>query len=147
MEPLTVLLATPVLALLGGLVFWAFMKLGDMDTRVQLPEPPLDPVAMDDTVLHQLVSQGRTIEAIKRVRDSTGMDLHEAKAYVERLARRSSPETANERHAMPDPDIEQKVRDLLSQRRKIEAIKRVREATGCGLREAKEYVEAIERQP
>ena len=40
------------------------------------------------------------------------------------------------------PDAE--VSALLSQGQKIEAIKRVRQKTGCGLRDAKEYVDALE---
>jgi hypothetical protein len=38
------------------------------------------------------------------------------------------------------------VRALLQERRKIEAIKVCRESTGLGLKEAKERVEAIERE-
>lgn len=36
------------------------------------------------------------------------------------------------------------IRELLRQNRKIEAIKRLRDATGLGLKEAKDAVEAIE---
>src|ERR1700730_15357880 len=42
-------------------------------------------------------------------------------------------------------DLEERVRSLLNQGRKIEAIKVFREATGAGLAEAKEAVEAVER--
>lgn len=38
------------------------------------------------------------------------------------------------------------VRALVQQRRKIEAIKLVRERTGIGLKEAKDCVEALERE-
>ena len=38
---------------------------------------------------------------------------------------------------------EQKIRDLLLRRRKIEAVKLYREATGCGLKEAKEAVDVL----
>ncbi|UNU44869.1 hypothetical protein EAO27_01300 [Sphingopyxis sp. YF1] len=38
------------------------------------------------------------------------------------------------------------IRDLIRQNRKIEAIKRMRERTGLGLAEAKDAVEALERQ-
>jgi ribosomal protein L7/L12 len=37
------------------------------------------------------------------------------------------------------------IRDLIRHGRKIEAIKRMRDATGMGLAEAKDAVEAIER--
>ena len=38
------------------------------------------------------------------------------------------------------------IRELIRQNRKIEAIKRVRERTGLGLADAKDAVEALERQ-
>lgn len=41
------------------------------------------------------------------------------------------------------PDVMQQVAELLAQRRKIEAIKLVREATGLGLKEAKDFVESL----
>jgi hypothetical protein len=40
---------------------------------------------------------------------------------------------------------QQEVRGLLAQQQKIEAIKLVRQQTGCGLKDAKDYVEAMER--
>ena len=40
---------------------------------------------------------------------------------------------------------QQEVRGLLAQSRKIEAIKLVRQQTGAGLKDAKDFVEAIER--
>ncbi len=41
------------------------------------------------------------------------------------------------------PDWLFEVRSLLAQDKKIEAIKRTREATGLGLKEAKDYVEGL----
>jgi ribosomal protein L7/L12 len=41
---------------------------------------------------------------------------------------------------------DEEIRDLIRQNRKIEAIKRMRERTGLGLAEAKDAVEALERQ-
>lgn len=43
-----------------------------------------------------------------------------------------------------DADLESRLRSLLEQGRKIEAIKEYREATGAGLAEAKNAVEALE---
>ena len=45
------------------------------------------------------------------------------------------------------PDLERDVTSLLAAGNKIEAIKRVREGTGAGLKEAKELVERIEARP
>jgi hypothetical protein len=44
-----------------------------------------------------------------------------------------------------DPALDRDIDDLLSRGQKIEAIKLLREATGCGLKEAKDRVEALER--
>jgi ribosomal L7/L12-like protein len=49
-----------------------------------------------------------------------------------------------ERPLAPSADAE--VRALLQQRRKIDAIKRIRENTGLGLKEAKDKADAIERE-
>ena len=45
----------------------------------------------------------------------------------------------------PGADLEVAVRSLLSRKQKIEAVKLVRVRTGLGLRESKDYVDAIER--
>jgi len=48
----------------------------------------------------------------------------------------------------PDPysDIyEEKIQALLRRGEKIQAIKLIRDMTGCGLKEAKDYVDALER--
>ena len=43
------------------------------------------------------------------------------------------------------PDLEQQVRSLLAQGRKLEAVKIYKNDVGCGLKEAKDAVEALER--
>ena len=49
-------------------------------------------------------------------------------------------------HFDPYGDLPQPVIDALRQGKKIEAIKAYRTATGAGLREAKEYVEELQRR-
>jgi Ribosomal protein L7/L12 C-terminal domain/Short C-terminal domain len=44
-----------------------------------------------------------------------------------------------------NPDLDDAIRNLLLQRRKIEAVKLYKETTGLGLKEAKDAVEDIER--
>lgn len=56
----------------------------------------------------------------------------------------SAPHSAQAPKPLPT-DMTQAIRQLLDQSQKIEAIKLVREHTGMGLKEAKDYVEAIER--
>lgn len=97
------------------------------------PEPPRRDL---DRVL-ALVAQGKKIEAIKEMRERTGWGLADAKAYVDRLA--AEPPAFHE-----NPDHLARVRELAAAGRKIEAIKVHRQYTGMGLKQAKEFVEALE---
>lgn len=95
------------------------------------------------------IRAGDAIQAIKAVREETGLGLRDAKRIVDSLAAsgaagvsvpmRGSPEAV----ASYRPDASTLA--LVREGRKLEAIVAVREATGMGLKEAKEYVEALER--
>jgi ribosomal protein L7/L12 len=94
-----------------------------------------------------LVTGGNKIEAIKRVRELTGLGLKEAKDYVEGLPLAAlhelptpAPPAGNDDLAAPDLA---EVSALLAGGNKIAAIKRLRELTGLGLKEAKDYVEGL----
>ena len=50
------------------------------------PAVPVD-IAIDDEGIRELIRQNRKIEAIKRLRDATGLGLKEAKDAVEALER------------------------------------------------------------
>lgn len=43
-------------------------------------------------------------------------------------------------------NIDEELRELLAEGKRIPAIKRLREETGMGLKEAKEYVDDLERE-
>ncbi|MEX2119004.1 MAG: ribosomal protein L7/L12 [Pirellulales bacterium] len=86
-----------------------------------------------------LVAEGRTLEAIKLYREATGVGLKEAKDFVEALA------ATNRALPVQAQAVDERVLQLLTDQRKIEAIKVYRQATGVGLKEAKEAVEAIAR--
>ncbi len=97
----------------------------------------------------RFLSKGQKIEAIKRVREATGWGLKEAKDYVDALATGSSPPAPFRIESVESvPDA---VRDmaltLIRDGRKIEAIKVVREHTNWGLKEAKDWVDAVESDP
>ena len=82
---------------------------------------------------------GRKIEAIKLYRERTGAGLKEAKDAVEAIER-------GDMARMPggiEGPLEAGLLGLLREGRKIEAVKRYREATGAGLKEAKDAVEAL----
>lgn len=82
--------------------------------------------------------QDQKIQAIKYVREQWGYGLKAAKAYVESLEGTSSPSQNSD-------DVDAEVRLLLSQNRKIEAIKLVRLQWGYDLKDAKDYVESLGR--
>ena len=107
----------------------------------------LPPGAADEIRL--LVEAGRKIEAVKRVRELGRVGLREAKEYVDRIALgaaysdQQSPRLQSLDEVMRDHEGD--LRDMLRNKRKIQAIKHVRNLTGTGLKEAKEFVENIER--
>ncbi len=113
--------------------------------------------ANDRAALDAALQGGSTIEAIKIYRQATGVGLKEAKDAV--AAIRASGLGASAvplsgpvpmRDGVPDilemidDDVRDQMHYELSQGNKIEAIKMVRHATGLGLKEAKDGVEAME---
>lgn len=129
----------------GGL----WLRLKGRET-VPPPEPPPGIHLEGDTTLRQLMTEQHKLEAIKHVRQMSGAGLREAKDYVEWLTHQMGggadevDETGgNAGLAAAAQDHE--LLDLLTQGRKIEAIKRARELTGVGLKEAKDWVEMLER--
>jgi ribosomal protein L7/L12 len=93
-----------------------------------------------------LLAQGRKIEAIKVMRDKSGLTLAAAKDAVEVVEK--SPGSvptpaglvATIRHAQ---ETSEEVQKLVKKGQKIEAIKLIREQTGMGLREAKDLVDRL----
>lgn len=79
---------------------------------------------------------GRKIEAIKLLREATGLGLAEAKALLERGASVAGPAYT------PGQPLPATVRAALDAGNTVDAIRRMREATGLGLKEAKDVVEA-----
>jgi ribosomal protein L7/L12 len=83
---------------------------------------------------------GNTIEAIRLLRESTGLGLKEAKEAIDRhhlAARPRSFENSALATSLPAAVV-----DALRQGKKIEAIRLLREHTGLGLAQAKHAVEA-----
>jgi len=92
--------------------------------------------------INRALAAGNKIDAIKRYREATGLGLKDAKDAIEAIAagRISAHVVAHM------PVSEPTVTTLLLAGNKIEAIKRYREATGLGLKEAKEAVDALAAQ-
>jgi ribosomal protein L7/L12 len=103
--------------------------------------PPSSPAVSElvsDDEIRDLIREGSYVHAIKRVRETTGRGLKEAKEYVDEISRAMrSLSTAQE------PVSDQEILSLVQRGSYVQAIKRVREATRWGLREAKDYVDEV----
>ncbi len=142
-----ILIAAAVLALIAAIVILKRSWGSSLDRSpgagyrdvADVPAASLDEVRV-------LVAQGNKIAAIKLVREQTGMGLKEAKDYVEALPLAGAsalPPARDPRAAgLAEHDLAE-IRALAAQGNKIAAIKLVREQTGMGLKEAKDYVEAL----
>ncbi|WP_405144120.1 ribosomal protein L7/L12 [Sphaerisporangium sp. NBC_01403] len=118
--------------------------------------PPMRPATPQDLhrVVTQLTLQRRKIEAIKELRQYTGLDLRSAKAVVDAVAMGqdmwSHPAMARFRpieDAAPPraagSDLATRVRELKLAGREEQAVHLVRGETGMGPREAQLFVDSI----
>lgn len=115
------------------------------------PTPSLTP-EQEAKILTVAVEKG-PIAAIKAYRELTGAGLAEAKNAVEQLMagppKRDEPtapplpQSTAFRSEGPAPEQQVELLEMLRQGAKIPAIKRYREITGSGLKEAKEAVEEL----
>jgi ribosomal protein L7/L12 len=123
-----------------------------------VPAPPrvVQPLSPDLALEVQgYLARGVKIEAIRVVRARTGMGLRDAKDAVEAIEQGGpipgagpSPEPAPASTAAGlDWDALVEVARMRDQGQAIQAIKRVRELTGMGLREAKDLVEGLPPAP
>ncbi len=131
-----------VLMVVGGL--WLRLK----NRETSPPAEPSPGIHLEgDMVLRQLITEQRKLDAIKHVRQMSGVGLKEAKDYVEWLTHQmgSRPDEGDWRIELAAAAHDHQVLDLLTQGQKIGAIKRVRELTGVGLKEAKDFVEMLEQ--
>ncbi len=94
-----------------------------------------------------LMAQGEKIEAIKILRERTGMGLAEAKAAVERLdegGNLDNPLPSSSAPAQLPVELAATVRGLLQSGDKIAAIKLVRERMKLDLKDSKELVDKFD---
>jgi ribosomal protein L7/L12 len=97
--------------------------------------------------VRQLIDRGQKIEALKEVRQATGMGLKQAKDYVDSIASQKPRPMIGSSASMGDrADAIGEVKNLVRSGKKIEAIKLYREISGVGLKQAKEEVERMERE-
>lgn len=103
---------------------------------------PFEANSLPANVLAAL-ERGGTLEAIKLLRESTGLGLKEAKDVIDaHLHGRPLAHTAvTASGSLPAPVVA-----ALQQGRKLDAIRLLREHTGMGLKESKDAVDAFERR-
>ena len=100
--------------------------------------------------IREKLSDGRPIEAIKILREQTGLGLKEAKDVIDGMANGRPmilPASNSESISADVNDFSnERIKALLRQGKKIEAIKELREASGLGLAEATTEIQRIERE-
>jgi len=157
------------MAAMGGLALTYFMGISVLlsllaarrATRaVAAPPLPPRPVPADaEARARELVAGGHKLHAIRLVREASGMGLKEAKDWVDALPYRpvrggaatsAGPAAVETIPNVPlaglTPEVEASARDLLRDGQKISAIALVRQATGMGLKEARDWVDALPRR-
>ncbi|TYT26616.1 hypothetical protein FZO89_10310 [Luteimonas viscosa] len=94
----------------------------------------------------EAIARGRTIEAIRLLREDNALGLREAKAAVDAYAAGRRDFTADAPHgpsaAGDHHDLGTSVDGLLREGQVIEAVRQVRAATGMNLKDARDWVEA-----
>lgn len=109
--------------------------------------------------LTDLILAGQKLEAIKQYKEITGMGLRESKEFVDDLEaqlRRDYPDFPQYLASSPKPhrpsmgnipeEDAKKMTEFIFAGQKIAAIKMYKEATGLGLKESKDIIDALEKQ-
>ena len=101
--------------------------------------PRIPPEALD------AIREGRRIEAIRIVHEALGLDLRLSKQLVEAHEAASGTDGTDPAHGelVDAAGFQEQVAELVRRGRKLEAIKRVRDLTQLGLKEAKDLVEGM----
>jgi ribosomal protein L7/L12 len=104
-----------------------------------------------DEHLKNLIDQWKIMEAVKLVRETKGLGLKESRDYINKFIRGEefegiAFESAEKEEIIEPEELDGKVFELLMKKRKIDAIKLVKENLNIGLKEAKDYVDEIEKK-
>jgi ribosomal protein L7/L12 len=97
---------------------------------------PLPPPVLD------AIRSGRTIDAIRLLREATGMDLKSAKDLIDAHARGAAASVSYTQSPGGAKTVPASVVEALKQGRTVDAIKLLREHDGLGLKEAKAWIDA-----
>jgi ribosomal protein L7/L12 len=152
MRELPVLIVIAIVFLIVAIILWVASRrrhesaLDTMRARTRAasePEPASDTFARVRT----LMIQGEKIEAIKVLREKTGIGLAEAKAAVERMEAGGYVDSTVSAGLVPAQlpgELDAAVRGLLQRGNKVAAIKLVRERMKLDLKDAKDLVDMLE---
>ncbi|EHQ28384.1 hypothetical protein [Mucilaginibacter paludis] len=88
-----------------------------------------------------LIMQNRRLRAVKLVVDTTGCGLKDAKDFVDSFAAGQGVPVVK---ALPE-GLDAQLNLLLSQGKKLNAVKLYKEATGLGLAQSKDYIDKLEQ--
>ncbi len=115
--------------------------------------PSVTPYTSENTpvipveAIHEILdlAQNQRIEAIKRVKELTGLGLKEAVDYLNELVSNQSKLSAVVEKPLPSLSsiMEVEIRSLIDNNNRILAIQRVKQLMGCGLKDAKDYVDKL----
>ena len=133
--PLQVALGV-VIALLIALVLFRRPR------RTTPARPPVPPPADLADRLRALVAAGKKIQAIKELRQQTGMGLVDAKNQVESLPPAGPLPPAAPPEGL-SPDAVARARELIAAGKHIHAVKAIREDTGWSLKDAKDAMDRL----
>jgi hypothetical protein len=129
-----------------ALLVIAAIALMRRSARPSIPAPRLGPAELHHRV-QDLTAQGRAIEAIKLIRDQTGLGLADAKRYADDVAAGRAPLRPGGMQEIPrrgGADLADRVRELKTAGRAEQALFLVRGETGMAEADARRFVDAIE---
>ena len=101
--------------------------------------PPRRLTSSETAEIDALLAQDQQIAAIKRLRELQSLGLKEAKEAIDAWQPGTSPTPSPSGPALT-ADARAELDHLVTADQQIAAIKRYRELTGCGLREAKDAI-------
>lgn len=94
--------------------------------------------------IHEFIHKEQLIHAIKLYREASGASLAEAKRAIEEMARNEFVKPPDGTREYDNPILEARIKSLLANGRKVEAVKVYREEYRLGLKAAKDAVDRIE---
>ncbi|MEU6740951.1 hypothetical protein [Streptosporangium sandarakinum] len=141
---LVVLLAVPAVFVIG------VIHRSARGSAAPPPRPRLDPAELNHQVTG-LIAAGKTVQAVKLVREQTGLGLADAKRYTDDLAAGRPPHLAPFHPgapglaAAPQPaaDLATRVRHLKAAGRAEQAVFLVRGETGMDEADARRFVDSL----